>query len=57
MRWNSSRTEIGSAVDPVRKYGFSDDRSSPRGGFLASVASVVGTADRRETRYASTNFQ
>jgi len=51
------RIGIGSAVEPVTKYGFSDDRSSPCGGDFASTARVVGTPDRRVTRYFSMNRQ
>ena len=52
-RW----TETGSEVEPVMKFGSSDERSVSTGGDLASTASVVGTAESRVTRYFSTNFQ
>ena len=45
------------AVEPVTKYGFSDERSSLCGGDFVSTARVVGTPDRRVTRYFSTNRQ
>src|SRR3982075_1082775 len=54
---NRLRIGIGIAVEPVTKYGFSDDRFSFCGGDFVSNARVVGTPDRRVTRYFSTSLQ
>ena len=57
MRSNSSRTAAGKAVEPVMKLGSSEERSIRSGRDLASTAKVVGTPERRVTRYLSTNRQ
>jgi hypothetical protein len=56
-RSNSRLTEIGNAVEPVTKFRFKEDKSSPRGGLFAKTEKVVGTPDRRVTRNRAMNFQ